>query len=270
MKGIPISKGLLVIALIVIVIMAGSMLAQGTSYADPDISLQMGVNDVIDYSALEKADHFAYVIGYPDGLVKPLSAITREEAAVIFYRLMTEESRMKYAAETHSFHDVNDSRWSKVEIETLANAKVVQGYPDGSFKPGESISRAEFAAIAAKFDQLDAKDENKFSDIEQDDWAKDYINASTEKGWIKGYGDGTFRPDYIIIRCEAMMLINNVLDRRVNLAGLHKDAVQWRDNTPDKWYYEIVLEATNTHVYERVDRPKSTETWIKILDNPSW
>lgn len=218
---------------------------------------------------LNKTDHYAYIIGYPDGLVRPLGMITREEVAVIFYRLMTEDSRKAYASTAQPFPDVDGSRWSNKEIATLYNARIIQGNSDGSFMPAKPITRAEFAAIAAKFDMLEEVGENKFPDIENH-WANKYINSSAEKGWINGYGDGTFRPDNIIIRCEAMKLINEVLDRRVNIEGLHPDTKQWPDNTPDKWYYEIVLEATNTHDYERADRPKSTEKWTRIKENPVW
>jgi hypothetical protein len=219
--------------------------------------------------ALNKVDHFAYVVGYPDGEVKPLGTITREEAAVIFYRLMTEDSRKYYYSTSQPFTDVGDKRWSNDEIATLYNAKIVQGNTDGSFEPSKPITRAEFAAIAAKFDKLEDVTENKFPDIENH-WAKKYINSSAQKGWISGYGDGTFRPDNIIIRCEAMKLINEQLDRRVNIAGLCSDTKQWTDNIESKWYYEIVLEATNTHDYEPKENPKSTEKWTKIKDNPVW
>ncbi|MDD2190343.1 MAG: S-layer homology domain-containing protein [Eubacteriales bacterium] len=221
-----------------------------------------------DHPELNKTDHFAYIIGYPDGLVRPLGSITREEVAVIFYRLLTDESRKAYFSVMQPFHDVESLRWSNNEIATLYNAKIIQGDIGGNFHPGTPITRAEFACIAARFDQLEDA-EGKFSDIENH-WAKSYINSSAEKGWINGYGDGTFRPNHIIIRCEAMKLINEVLDRRVNSAVLHKDTIQWPDNTIDKWYYEIVLEATNTHDYERENKPKSIERWTRIKDNPVW
>lgn len=235
----------------------------GTSFAAVDTQA------AISSPTLDRTDHFAYLIGYPDGTIKPLAKITREEAAAIFYRIMTEENRMEYAVNYQPFTDVGSGRWSNDEIATLCNARIIQGNLDGSFTPDKAITRAEFAALASRFDRLEDSQENRFSDIENH-WAKDYINSSAEKGWIKGYGDGTFRPDHVIIRCEAMMLINEMLDRRVNLAGLHEDTRQWPDNTEDKWYYEIVLEATNTHEYERADKPKSIEKWIKIKDNPVW
>lgn len=263
MKRRPKSRGFLAIALIVALIAAVDIPIIGTSFAAVD------TNVTTPPPALNKTDHFAYVIGYPNNEVKPLGKITREEAAVIFYRIMTEENRKAFAATYQPFTDVDRGRWSNDEIATLCNAKIMQGNLDGSFTPDKPITRAEFAAVAARFDKLEEPKENKFPDIENH-WAKDYINSSAEKGWIKGYGDGTFRPDHIIIRCEAMMLINEMLDRRVNIEGLHKDTKQWRDNTEDKWYYEIVLEATNTHEYERSNKPKSIEKWTQIKDNPVW
>jgi len=264
MKGIPKSKGLLVIALIAAMVTTAGIPVAGTSFAATDSSIE-----TTSSPARSKTDHIAYVIGYPDGEVKPLEKISREEVAVLFYRLMAEESRITYASTEQPFTDVSRQRWSNDEIATLFNAKIIQGNPDGSFMPEKSITRAEFAAIAARFDKLENRLENKFPDIEEH-WAKDYINSSVEKGWINGYGNGTFRPDHSIVRCEAMMLINDVLDRRINIAGLHKDTKQWPDNTEDKWYYEIVLEATNTHDYERADKPKSMEKWTEIKDNPIW
>lgn len=219
--------------------------------------------------ALNKDDHIAYMVGYPDGEIKPLGNITREEVAVIFYRLMTEESRNAYRSTSHPFTDVEHTRWSNEAIATLYHAKIIGGNPDGSFEPSNPITRAEFASIASKFDQLVYPGINRFSDIEKH-WAKTYINSSAEKGWINGYADGTFRPDNIIVRCEAAKLINEVLDRRVNIEGLHEDTKHWPDNTQDKWYYEIMLEASNTHDYERADKPKSMERWIRIKPNPVW
>ena len=238
--------------------------------------------------ALNKAEHFAYITGYPDGEVKPLGEISREEAAEIFYRLMmaktggtssadTAKIRNHYIAAAPPFTDVAAGRWSNDAITALYDAGTVQGYSDGSFQPSKPITRAEFAAIAARFDNLAGTEENKIPDQEnkypdiEDHWAVKYVNSAAEKGWVRAYGDLTFRPENTIRRCEAMMWVNDALNRRVNLAGLDKDAKQWPDNTKDKWYYEIVLEAGNTHDYERIaDRPKSTERWTGIEGSPVW
>jgi len=212
---------------------------------------------------LKKDDHFAYFDGYPDGTIKPLEYITREEVAVIFYRLLTDDCKKKYdKLENNNFTDIEKSRWSYKSIIALYNAVIISGYDDGTFKPEKPITRAEFATISSKFDQLSIPTENKFSDISSH-WAKKFINSSASKGWINGYADGSFKPDNKIIRCEAMKLINEVLDRRVNKEGLIKGAKNWPDNSSDKWYYEIVLEATNSHEYERESDVK-LEKWIRI------
>ena len=269
MKKMPKCRGLLVIALIAATVTAGTSV-NGTSFAAENSYAETNSSEgTDDVSIRTGSDHLAYVIGYPDGTVKPLEAITREETAVIFYRLMPDESRKAYASELPPFTDVGGGRWSNAEIAALYHAKIIRGYPDGSFQPARPVTRAEFAAIAARFDKLENVKENRFPDIEEH-WATQYINSSVEKGWIKGYGDGTFRPGNSIIRCEAMMLINEAQDRRVNAEGLLTEAKQWPDNTADKWYYEIVLEATNTHDYERANRPRSTERWTKIRKNPVW
>lgn len=263
MNRMPKSRRLLVIAFVAALIAAAGISSSVTSFAAVDA--QAAASQL----TLDRTAHFAYLVGYPDNTIRPLGKITREEAAVIFYRIMTEENRKEYAMTEQPFTDVGGNRWSNDEIATLCNARIIQGNLDGSFTPEKPITRAEFAVLAARFDKLEEPQENRFPDIENH-WAKSYINSAAEKGWIKGYGDGTFRPDHIIIRCEAMMLINEMLDRRVNLVGLHEDTKQWPDNTEDKWYYEIVLEATNTHDYERADKPKSIEKWINIMDNPVW
>lgn len=264
----PMSRGPLAIALITVMAVAVWLPVSWTSFAE-------------SAPAMEKPDHYAYIIGYPNQEVKPLGKITREETAVIFYRLMPEESRKAYASAGQPFYDVDSNRWSGNEIAALYNAKILQGYGDGSFRPAEPITRAEFAAMAAKFEAFNSVSKlgntnapgktnmfevwegNGFSDTKSH-WARHLIDYAVEKGWSRVFGDGTFRPENNIIRCEAMMLVNDALDRRVNDAGLLKDAKQWPDCTADQWYYEIVLEATNSHDYERADRPKSTEKWTVI------
>ncbi|WP_438349829.1 S-layer homology domain-containing protein [Paenibacillus sp. FA6] len=136
------------------------------------------------------------------------------------------------------------------------------GYPDGTFAPERPITRAEFATIASRFDKLDERTNDLFTDI-SGHWAERYIASSANKGWINGYADKTFRPDQYITRAEAMTLINSVLDRHVQTKDIHKDAKQWPDNKPEQWYYRDVLEATNYHDYSKKD--KETEIWLKIL-----
>ncbi|MBE9916842.1 VWA domain-containing protein [Paenibacillus donghaensis] len=210
---------------------------------------------------LETATHYNYINGYPDGMIKPENNISREEVAAIFYRLMDDATRSDYLKSTSSYKDVAASRWSSKNIATMENAKVITGYPDGTFKPGRPITRAEFAAIASRFDDLDEQKNTLFSDI-KGHWAEKYIVSAANKGWIKGYPEGQFKPDQYITRAEAMAFINSVLNRKVKVEGIHKDAKTWPDNTPNKWYYTDVLEATNYHEYSRNN--DQTEAWQQV------
>ena len=201
---------------------------------------------------LETVDHFAYVSGYPDGTVRPEANITREETAMMFYRLLTEAYRANVASKTNNFDDVAAERWSNDAISTLVNAGILSGYPDGNFNPGAAITRAEFATLVTRFVGIDETATHSFTDL-SGHWAEKYVATAVKLGWIAGYDDGTFRPDGKITRAEAMTLVNRILYRYVNGAGQHNDAVKWPDNTEAKWYYFAVQEATNAHDYNRQD-----------------
>ncbi|HQK53655.1 MAG TPA: S-layer homology domain-containing protein [Sedimentibacter sp.] len=229
----------------------------GTVIEDPEIPL----------AELEKFDHFAYVIGYPEGDIRPMNNITREEVAMIFYRLLTDDSRNQLLSNTNPFTDVESGRWSNRAISTLYNADIISGYPDGTFRPSDSISRAEFATIAAKFDDLDLGNSSKFSDI-FGHWAEKYITSAENKGWIKGYPDMTFKPEQDITRAEAMTLINNVLERAVPAENIHSDAMFWPDIDEDDWYFEAIMEATNSHDY--VIEEDGDELWTGMKPNKVW
>jgi uncharacterized repeat protein (TIGR02543 family) len=222
---------------------------------------------IIPLAELEKLDHFAYVIGYPEGDVRPLNNITREEVAMIFYRLLTDESRNDLLSDTNPFKDMTSDRWSNRAISTLYNAGILEGYLDGTFKPSDPISRAEFATIAAKFDKLELNNNSNFTDITEH-WAEKYITSSEVKGWIKGYEDNTFRPNQDITRAESMTLINNVLERAVPEENIHPDAMFWPDNLPTAWYYEAVEEATNSHDY--IYEEDGDELWTGLKANKIW
>ncbi|WP_442601526.1 MucBP domain-containing protein [Paenibacillus sp. KN14-4R] len=209
---------------------------------------------------LEKDLHADYVTGYPDGTIRPENNISREEVATIFYRLMEDNSRKEYFSTKQSFTDVESARWSNKFIATMSNAGVISGYPGGIFKPGTQITRAEFATIASKFDKLDERDNDSFTDI-TGHWAEKYIASAANKGWIKGYDDKTFKPDQYITRAEAMAFINSVLNRKVKNEGIHQNAKKWPDNLVDKWYYRDVQEATNNHDYTR---DNDSEVWKEI------
>lgn len=210
---------------------------------------------------LETSYHYNYINGYPDGKIKPENLISREEVAVIFYRLMENGTRANFLKGTNSYKDVAEKRWSNKHISTMENAGIINGYPNGSFLPEKSITRAEFAAIASRFDKLNEQPNTLFSDI-SGHWAEKYIVSAANKGWIKGYPDGTFKPNQYITRAEAMAFINSVLNRKVHNNDIHKDAKKWPDIAPTNWYYSDVMEATNYHDYQRIK--DNFESWDKV------
>ena len=216
-------------------------------------------------NSLEKGDHFAYISGYPDGTVQPTGQITREEVASIFYRLLKDEVRQENQTTSNTFSDVAADRWSNQAISTLASMGILNGYPDGSFRPAEPITRAEFAVVASKFDKLESGD-TSFSDV-TNHWAAKYIDSAAKKGWIMGYEDNTFRPDAKILRAEAVTMINRVLERKVDQKGLSDDAKQWSDNPSTAWYYCDILEAANSHTFKKEN---GVEIWISLKADKLW
>jgi hypothetical protein len=202
-------------------------------------------------SLLNKEDHYRYVYGYPDGTIQPDGKITREEVAAIFYRLMTSEARGANREGEPDFPDVSVERWSAVSIGTMRKAGIIEGYPDGTFKPGQTVTRAEFAVIAMRFDELVPGALNKFGDL-IGHWAEAYVSSSVSKGWVDGYPDGTFRPEQAITRAEAMKLINRVLERKVDGAGLLESlTAEWTDVSAEHWGWYEIQEATVSHNYVR-------------------
>lgn len=226
---------------------------------DEEIPLAPGLN---------AEDHFAYVIGYPDGTVRPNANIDRQEVATIFFRLMQDDSRTENWSQTNAFSDVSATQWSNNAISTMAAAGILTGYEDGAFRPSAPITRGEFAAVAARFDSALYVGNDMFTDI-AGHWAAPYINRAAQKGWIKGYEDGTFKPDQYITRAEAMTLVNAVLDRRVHAENVLDAAISWPDNPKDAWHYEAVQEATNSHNYDR-ENPTQYETWTELAQARDW
>lgn len=222
-------------------------------------------------NVLDETNHFAFIIGYPmeDGReeVRPENNMTREEIATVFYRLLRDETRDELFTAENSFPDVATERWSNKAISTVAKGGYINGYEDGTFKPAQPITRAEFVTIAARFYDVDEvyADDVDFADV-KGHWAERYINYATASGWIDGYEDNTFRPDRYITRAEVMKIINHMLGRRVNEEGLISDAKRWVDNSEDKWYYYEVIEATNFHAFDRAEG-EIYETWTEILEN---
>ncbi|MEA4987171.1 MAG: S-layer homology domain-containing protein [Anaerovorax sp.] len=236
---------------------------------EPEVTIEDEEVPLAGMLELNKVDHFNYVAGYPAGDVRPNNNITREEVAMIFYRLLTDTSRDMFFASEENFTDVASNRWSVNAIATLANGDIIKGYNNGTFGAGKSITRAEFATIASKFDALEEVDKELFTDVEKH-WAKSYINSAATKGWIKGYEDGSFKPDQYITRAEAMTLINKVLERRINEAGLIDGYKVFPDNKKGAWYYYEVIEATNNHNYADRASMSDMETWTKVLPDKTW
>ena len=218
---------------------------------------------------LNADDHFAYVIGYPDGGVHPHATITRAETATIFFRLLTEKTRKDNLTKYHSFRDVPQGAWYNAAVATMAKLKIITGYPDGTFQPDAPVTRAEFAAIAARFDEKSARTTASFRDI-YGHWAERYISCSAELGWIRGYTDNTFRPDQSITRAEAMALINRVLNRNPESKDdLLRSMNIFNDNLDTaKWYYLDVQEAANSHDFIR--KANGYEMWKKLRADPDW
>ena len=222
-------------------------------------------------TGLNGDDHFAYIVGYPDGNVKPGSSITRAEVATIFFRLLTEDVRTANSTQANSLSDVSRGQWFNHAISTLSSMGIVKGNPDGTFNPDAPITRAEFAAIAARFDDKDTNTTSNFSDIASH-WAKNEIGVAANKGWINGYPDSTFRPNQYITRAEAMTLVNRVLNRLPEKSeDLLDDMIKWPDNADASvWYYLAVQEATNSHDYSDKSDADKYEKWTKIRDARDW
>ena len=216
----------------------------------------------VKVAKLLTGDHIAYIKGYPDGGVHPTANITRAEVSAIFYRLLSDDARGVYTTSIHNFADVHNS-WASTEIATLANAGILQGYTDGTFRPNAAITRAEFAAIAARFDKLSGGTKS-FSDVPTDHWAYAAITSAAEKGWVTGYSDGTFRPNNAITRAEVVKITNAVLDRTCDkdyVSGNLSKLTSYNDLTSAYWAYYDILEASNAHDYKVVN---NVETWVSL------
>ena len=222
-----------------------------------------------DALGLNNTDHFAYIVGYGNGEVRPQNSITRAEVAAIFFRLLEDDVRDANYTRQNKFTDVSNDAWYCSAVSTLSAMGIISGYPDATFRPNASITRAEFAAIATRFDVNGDKTPASFNDI-AGHWAKDEISAAANNGWINGYTDGTFRPNNKITRAEAMTLVNRVLRRLPETAeDLHNDMIKWSDNSDTSaWYYLAVQEATNSHYYDL--KENKHEKWSKLRETRDW
>ena len=218
---------------------------------------------------LNTNDHYSYLIGYSDGTVRPNGKITRAEVATIFFRLLDDDTRAKYWSSENNFSDVSADKWYNNAVSTLSNMGVIGGYADGTFRPDAPISRAEFAKIAVSFTQNNGSAMyNYFTDVKTTDWFAPYVTAAKDAGLIEGYSDGSFKPESKITRAEACAIVNRTLGRKPSKAHMKiSDRIDWPDVQTTDWFYEAIMEATNSHTCTMGDR---VETWTGKLPQRDW
>ena len=222
---------------------------------------------------LNTTDHYAYIVGYEDGTIRPQNNITRAEVATIFFRLLTDNARERYWSTTNDFSDIAAESWYNNAISTLSNMGIINGYEDGTFKPNAPITRAEFTAIATRFFDYEAEYDGAFNDVSARAWYADYVQAAVDMGLVDGYPDGGFHPDAYITRAEACTIVNRVLHRVPHEDHLLSESVMntWPDNPKSAWYYEDMQEATNSHDYDWIrDDGETVEDWTKKLPERDW
>lgn len=214
-------------------------------------------------------DHYSYLIGYADGTVRPNGKITRAEVATIFFRLLDDDTRAKYWSSENNFSDVSADKWYNNAVSTLSRMGVIGGYADGTFRPDAPISRAEFAKIAVSFTQNNGSAVyNYFTDVKTTDWFAPYVTAAKDAGLIEGYSDGSFKPESKITRAEACAIVNRTLGRKPSKAHMKiSDRIDWPDVQTTDWFYEAIMEATNSHTCTMGDR---VETWTGKLPQRDW
>ena len=255
--------------------------------SEKSITIGTGTNEIIFYytrasrpstpskPTLNTGDHYAYVMGYPDGTVRPNGSITRAEVSAILFRLLSDKTRDEYFTTESSFTDVKAGAWYNNSIATLEKAGViVDTAKGGAFRPNEAITRAELAAMLAQFSDAKPVKGVKFSDVSAEHWAYEAIAIAAKMGWIEGYPDGTFRPDATITRAEMMTLVNRALER-VPSDEDHLLSKRVMLTFPDcksgDWFYIAVQEATNSHTYERAATEKNgDEQWTALRANRDW
>ena len=218
---------------------------------------------------LNTNDHYSYLIGYSDGTVRPNGKITRAEVATIFFRLLDDDTRAKYWSSENNFSDVSADKWYNNAVSTLSRMGVIGGYADGTFRPDAPISRAEFAKIAVSFTQNNGSAVyNYFTDVKTTDWFAPYVTAAKDAGLIEGYSDGSFKPESKITRAEACAIVNRTLGRKPSKAHMKiSDRIDWPDVQTTDWFYEAIMEATNSHTYQM---GKRVETWNDKLPQCDW
>lgn len=227
--------------------------------------------------ALNRRDHYAYIIGYPDGDVHPQGNITRAEVATIFFRLLRDPVRTQYWSQTNGYSDVPGNKWYNNAVSTLSNMGIICGYPDGTFRPDAPITRAELAKIAAGFfsdPRVAATYDGRFSDVHGAEWYISYLMTALEEGLIEGYPDGSFRPNRLITRAETCTIVNRTLGRKPEKDHLlpESDMINWPDNiNRNIWYYAQMQEATNSHDYRWTSvYSEVCEQWTAKLAERDW
>lgn len=214
-------------------------------------------------------DHVAYIIGYEDGTVRPNGRITRAEVATIFFRLLTDDARQRNWSSENNFSDVSADKWYNNAVSTLCHMGVLGGYSDGTFRPNAPITRAEFAKIAVSFAQTNGSAVySYFTDVKTTDWFAPYVTTAKDSGLIEGYSDGSFKPENRITRAEACAIVNRVLGRKPSKSHMKiSGRIDWPDCTTADWFYEAIMEATNSHTYQM---GKRVETWNDKLPQRDW
>ncbi|MCL2402218.1 MAG: S-layer homology domain-containing protein [Oscillospiraceae bacterium] len=219
--------------------------------------------------------HDAYLIGFPDMTIRPRANITRAEVATVFFRLISDEFRAEMWSQTNEFSDVHSAQWLNNATSTLTNAGLLRGFPDGTFRPTNTITRAEFAAIVARLTDMSYSDTSTFDDI-SGHWAETYINVLAANGWAVGYPDGTFRPEAAITRAEVAAIVNRMLGRQLESiesipSALRAEMTRWLDNTNESsWYYLDMQKASHSISYTRPSADSPFKIWTEILAHTDW
>ena len=218
---------------------------------------------------LNGEDHYAYLLGYEDGTVRPNGSISRAEVATVLFRLLKDDVRMQNLTKDNAYSDVSDTAWYAAAVSTLSKMGVISGYPDGTFRPNAPITRAEFAAMIARFDETAKSADTPFTDI-SGHWAKNAIGKAYGNGWVEGSSKTVFCPESNLTRAETATLLNRVLHRLPEKeSDLLANQIVWPDNPETFWGYLAIQEATNSHEYERkADGVHETQTVKR--ENRDW
>ena len=218
---------------------------------------------------LNGEDHYAYLLGYEDGTVRPNGSISRAEVATVLFRLLKDDVRMQNLTKDNAYSDVSDTAWYAAAVSTLSKMGVISGYPDGTFRPNAPITRAEFAAMIARFDETAKSADTPFTDI-SGHWAENAIGKAYGNGWVEGSSKTVFCPESNLTRAETATLLNRVLHRLPEKEGdLLANQIAWPDNPETFWGYLAIQEATNSHEYERkADGVHETQTAKR--ENRDW